>query len=59
MRASHLIDQLQLVVDRHGDVEVLVDARGAIFNLVPAVDFDQFDPDGPHYAVLEAEGEEL
>lgn len=55
MLASHLIEQLQRVIDMRGDVEVLVECESTLSEITPVVDCDQFEPGGPHYIVLTAE----
>jgi hypothetical protein len=53
MLVSELRARLRAQQDRLGDVEVLVDVRpDARIVGVADVDYDQFEPNGPHFAIV-------
>jgi hypothetical protein len=57
VNASTLIKNIEHLIEKYGDHEVLVDvtSESQVFGLRPTIDYDQFIPKGKHCFVLETE----
>jgi hypothetical protein len=58
MRASQLIARLETLRSAYGDIQIAVMTKDAVFDVLPVVDYDQFEPGGPGYALIEADEED-